>query len=94
VDAEIEARVGRRRGGDLAKPRARPHHRAAGQEAVAGELEEGAVGSVAHADIVGVRHEEARFGGSPERLRERAHVGACGNGKWRRKVGQADITAE
>ena len=40
---------------DLREPGARHHDRAGGDEALPGELDEGAIGAVAHADVVDVR---------------------------------------
>ena len=56
---EIERRVACGLLGDLAKPRARHHHRAACREPGPRQIEKRAVGAVAHRQIVDMQNDRA-----------------------------------
>src|SRR4030095_4776772 len=58
MNAEIELRVGGGHLGDLAEPGTGHHHRARGDEALAGDGPESGIGAMAHTDVVDVRYDE------------------------------------
>ena len=73
MDAEVELGLFPRQLDDLGKPGAGDHDRAGGHEALLGELDEGAVRAVAHADVVDVRNQDPRVRGITEGGGETGH---------------------
>jgi hypothetical protein len=74
VHPEIERRIGGRLG-DLAKPRTRHHHRAAGHRALGGQLEIGPVAAMTHRKVVDMQ-DDGFFDAEP---RGKAHPTLRGN---------------
>ena len=59
---EIQPRLLAHHLGGLREPGTGHHDRSGGHEALPGQLGEGAIGAVAHPDVVDVRYQDARAG--------------------------------
>ena len=75
MHAEVELRLLVHQIDDLREPRARHHDRGGGDEALLGELDESAIGAVAHADVVDMRDQDPRIWRIAEVGGETGHQG-------------------
>jgi hypothetical protein len=75
MHAEVELRLLAHQIDGLRKPGARHHDGSGGDEALAGQLDEGAIGAVAHADVVDVRNQNPCIGRIAEIGGETGHQG-------------------
>ena len=75
MHAEVELRLLVHQIDRLREPGAGHHDRGGGDEALAGEFDEGAIGAVAHADVVDVRNQNPRIRRIAEVGGETGHQG-------------------